>query len=88
MATKTTKKTTKKTTRKTTATTTARKTTEPEPTPIGEKACIYPSCSQRATKEVTDKKVPCCDVHAPIIEAQAEDGAGIQQLVENYKEQA
>lgn len=47
------------------------------------KSCAYPSCSARATQEVSN--VPSCDIHAEIFETQANDGAGIQQLVENYK---
>lgn len=72
----------KKTTRKSTA-----KKAEPtqEPTPVGEKSCAYPSCSQRATQEFGDNNVPSCDHHASIFETQADDGAGLQQLMENYK---
>lgn len=79
------KTTTKKTTaRKTTATRTS-DTQDEQVVSVGQKSCAYPSCSARATQEFGDKKVPSCDHHASIFETQANDGAGIQQLVENYK---
>lgn len=82
---RTTRKTTaKKTTQKTTA---ARSTTDEsnEPSPVGQKSCAYPSCSQRATQEFGDNKVPSCDIHAEVFQTQADDGAGIQHLMENYR---
>lgn len=84
------KSTAKKTTRKSTAKTTARKTTatrtdnrSEETLSIGQRPCAYPSCSARANQEVSN--VPTCDHHAEIFETQANDGAGIQQIVEGYK---
>lgn len=80
---------------KTTKKTTARKTTVSKPKSTDEqiqeiveaernaKPCAYPSCSQRASQEVSE--VPCCDAHASIFEEQANDGAGIQHIVESYK---
>ena len=80
------KKTTRKsTTRKTTAARTASTSTTTEATPIGEKSCAYPSCSARATQQFGDNNVPSCDHHAEIFQTQAQDGAGIQHLMETYK---
>lgn len=81
------KKTVKVAVTRSTAKTTARKTTTEEPAPIAtsQKSCAYPSCSARATQEHGDKKVPSCDTHAETFETQAEDGAGIQQLIANYR---
>lgn len=77
----------KKTTAKTTATrTTARTTTETtNETPLGQKSCAFPSCSQRATQQFGDRNVPSCDLHAETFTTQAQDGAGIQHLMETYK---
>lgn len=82
------KTTAKKTTRKTTAskTTATRATTDAsEETPASQKSCAYPSCSARGSQTFGDNNVPSCDHHATIFETQAEDGAGIQHLMENYK---
>lgn len=79
---------TKKTTRRASASKTTAKTAPPEaPAPIGEKSCAYPSCSQRATSQHGDNNVPSCDAHASIFETQANDGAGIQHLMDNYREE-
>jgi hypothetical protein len=56
-----------------------------EATPTGEKSCAYPSCSQRAGQTIGNTDVPACAHHAPTLEAQANDGAGIQHLIANYK---
>lgn len=77
-------KRTRKTTKDRTSSATA---TAPKEAPVsvGEKSCAYPGCSTRGTKEYGDKKVPGCEVHGAIFETQADDGAGIQQLMENYR---
>ena len=49
------------------------------------KSCAYPGCSQRADKTFGKNEVPGCDAHASVFETQAEDGAGIQQLMESYR---
>ena len=90
MATKTAKKTTRKTTAKTTARKAEQKSINDQILGLNEvekkaKSCAYPSCSARATQEFGDNNVPSCDHHANIFETQANDGAGIQQLMENYK---
>lgn len=80
------KNTTKKaTTSKTAKTTATRTATTDAPTPVGQKSCAYPSCSARATQEFGDNNVPSCDHHAEIFKTQAQDGAGIQHLMETYK---
>ena len=85
------KTTAKKSTRKTTSKTTARTTTatatdsSTDSTPVGQKSCALPSCSARATQEFGENNVPSCDHHAEIFQTQAQDGAGIQHLMETYK---
>ena len=77
-----TKKTTKKTAaRKTPATATTEQ--QDAPKPEDHRSCAYPSCSHR--EETQAAGIPACNLHAPLIEAQKNDGAGIQQLVESYK---
>lgn len=96
MATKAPKKTAAK---KTTARKSTTKTTE-APKSIDEqiqeaveaertaKSCAYPGCSQRASQEAGgDKKVPSCDIHASVFNDQHDDGAGIQQLIANWKDE-
>lgn len=85
MATKAPKKTTRKTTARKASTTAAPTSDTSDQIATKQKSCAYPSCSARGTREFGDNNVPSCDHHAEIFETQAEDGAGIQQLMANYK---
>ena len=78
------KSTAKKTTRKAAPRKTSTTSSTDVATPIAQKSCAYPSCSARASQEFGEKKVPSCDHHAEIFETQADDGAGIQQLMAGY----
>lgn len=82
----------KKTTRKTAAPKKATKTTASAPEAKApaqaaptSKSCAYPSCSARGSQTFGDNNVPSCDIHAEIFETQANDGAGIEHLMANYK---
>jgi hypothetical protein len=83
---KTTRKTTRnpqRSTRKTTSETSDARAAEE--TSVGQRSCAYASCSARGTQTFGNNNVPSCDLHAPIFENEANDGAGIQQLMANYK---
>jgi hypothetical protein len=86
--------------KKTTAKRTARKTTAPAKSINEQmqdaveaertaRSCAYPGCSAREETSFPhpsgkDLTIPACNHHAPILEGQKDDGAGIEQLVNNY----